>query len=140
MMTLLGSLFGFATSMIPSVINIYKEKKDREHEISLIRMQMEQQAQGHIERMEEVGARADIAETSAIYRTYSTGIIWVDALNGTVRPVITYAFFLLYAVIKIIQINLGGWTAAWNEEDQVIFATVISFYFGQRSMSKNRSK
>lgn len=141
MITLLSTIFGFAGSLIPSIISTYKEKKDREHELAIMRLQMEQQSLGHSERMEEIGAQADIAEASAIYRTYTTGITWVDALNGTVRPVITYAFFGLYATIKAAQIyatlksgiSIG---AVWGEEDQCIFATVISFYFGQRMMSK----
>ncbi|MFO1242038.1 MAG: hypothetical protein U1E36_02395 [Rickettsiales bacterium] len=37
---------------------------------------------------------ADIAESRALYQTYNTGIRWVDTLNGTVRPVIAYNFFL----------------------------------------------
>jgi hypothetical protein len=141
MISLLGSLLGLLGSTIPNIFNIYKEKKDREHEITLLQLQMQQQAQGHSERLEEIGANADIAESSAIYRTYTTNIVWVDALNGTVRPVITYAMFTLYMTVKGVQVvaaynNLVSWNDVWTEEDWCILSTVISFYFGQRAMTK----
>jgi hypothetical protein len=71
----------------------------------------------------------------------------VDALNGTVRPVLAYSFFLLYFVIKYMQFSMVDladpfpWQLEmlWSVEDQAIFAGIISFYFDQRAMSKVRS-
>jgi hypothetical protein len=99
---------------------------------------MAQQAQGHANRLEEIHVEADIAESRALYRTYNTGIRWVDALNGTVRPVIAYSFFILYASVKIMHFSADLPWLLWSEEDQAIFAGIISFYFGQRAMSKLR--
>lgn len=147
MITLLGAAFGFLSSVFPDVLKLYRDKKDREHELLILDMQMKQQAQGHSERLEEIGVQADIAETKAIYKTYKTGITWVDALNGTVRPVLAYAFFLLYFTVKWMQfyvIDLSGqplpWqmAALWSQEDQAIFAGIMAFYFGQRAMQKVR--
>ena len=102
-------------------------------------MQMDFQAQGHQERLEEINTNADIAESQALYKTYTTGISWVDALNGTVRPVIAYSFFILYAAVKIMHYSADLPWLLWTEDDQAIFAGIISFYFGQRAMSKLRS-
>lgn len=106
------------------------------------------QAQGHRERIEEITANADIAESAALYKTYSTGIEWVDALNGTVRPVLAYAFFLVFALNKaylaysfVPNPALPWITLAqvlWTPEDSVIFASIISFYFGSRALSRAR--
>ena len=145
-MTLLATLVGFISSAFPDLLKIWRDAADRKHELTILRMQMEQQAQGHAQRLEEINAQADISETRALYRTYSTGIRWVDALNGTVRPVLAYTFFLLYFVIKCMQfavVDLSNplpWHMAtlWSVEDQAIFAGIISFYFGQRAMSKVR--
>lgn len=145
-MTLLATLVGFISSAFPDLLKIWRDAADRKHELTILRMQMEQQAQGHSQRLEEINAQADISETRALYRTYSTGIRWVDALNGTVRPVLAYTFFLLYFVIKCMQfavVDLSNplpWHMAtlWSVEDQAIFAGIISFYFGQRAMSKVR--
>ena len=146
MMTLLATLVGFISSAFPDLLKIWRDAADRKHELTILQMQMEQAAQGHSQRLEEINAQADISETRALYRTYSTGIRWVDALNGTVRPVLAYTFFLLYFVIKCMQfavVDLSDplpWHMAtlWSVEDQAIFAGIISFYFGQRAMSKVR--
>lgn len=146
MITLLGSLLGFFGAAFPEILKYFADKRDNAHELATIKMQIEAQQQGHIAKLEEIGAKADIAEATAIYKTYNTGITWVDALNGTVRPVLAYAFFLLYAGLKVAQAGMIDWDAAlpwqitsmWNEEDQVIFAGIISFYFGQRAMGKLR--
>ena len=96
--------------------------------------------------LEEIQVVADGIEARALYKTYSIGIKWVDALNGTVRPVLAYSFFLLYASVKYAQISilldtvniLEAFPLIWHEEDQTIFAGIISFYFGARSFSKLR--
>jgi hypothetical protein len=147
MVTLLGSLIGFISAAFPDLLKIWRDAADRKHELTILRLQMEQAAQGHQQRLEEINALADIAESKALYKTYYSGIKWVDALNGTVRPVLAYAFFLLYFTIKCMQfamVDLGNplpWhmDMLWSVEDQAIFAGIISFYFGQRAMSKVRS-
>jgi hypothetical protein len=151
MITLIGSLLGFISSTFPSILRLWQDASDKKHELAILQMQMQMQfqAQGHQERIEEINAQADIAESAALYKTYSTGINWVDALNGTVRPVIAYAFFVLYATVKILAYHtaaVSGTTpffilhgTLWTGDDAAIFAGIISFYFGQRAMSKLHS-
>ncbi len=138
MITLIGALLGFISSAFPDLLKIWRDAADRKHELAILQMQMEQQRQGHTNRLEEINVQADIAESRALYKTYHTGIKWVDALNGTVRPVIAYSFFILYAVVKIMQFSADLPWLLWTAEDQAIFAGIISFYFGQRAMSKLR--
>ena len=138
MITLIGALLGFISSAFPDLLKIWRDAADRKHELAILQMQMEQQRQGHTHRLEEINVQADIAESRALYKTYHTGIKWVDALNGTVRPVIAYSFFILYAVVKAMQFSADLPWLLWTAEDQAIFAGSISFYFGQRAMSKLR--
>ena len=138
MITLLGALLGFISSAFPDLLKIWRDAADRKHELAILQMQMEQQRQGHTNRLEEINVQADIAESRALYKTYNTGIRWVDALNGTVRPVIAYSFVILYAVVKVMQFSADLPWLLWTAEDQAIFAGIISFYFGQRAMSKLR--
>jgi uncharacterized protein YdaL len=137
MLTLLGSLLGFLGSIVPDVFKMLQDRSDRNHELKIMDLQMQREQQGHNNRLEEINASADIAETKAIYKTYKVGIRWVDALNGTVRPVIAYAFFGLYAFVKFQQSIHTPWLI-WSASDEAIFAGIISFYFGQRAMSKVR--
>ncbi len=73
---------------------------------------------------------------------------WVDALRASVRPIITYAFFLLFASVKgsalYVLIVVEGILLAealpriWDPETQALFAAAMSFWFGQRALSKLR--
>jgi hypothetical protein len=146
MVTLLSSLIGFIGAMVPDVFALLRERQDRQFEREMLALQLKQQELGRSERLDEVRARTDAAEARALYQTWKTGVEWVDALNGTVRPVLAYAFFLLYASTKLLQWGLLDtasplpWQvqALWGEEDQAIFAGIISFYFGQRAFGKLR--
>ncbi len=144
MITLLGSLIGFFSAAFPDVLKLFRERADSKHELMVLQLQLQQQAQGHTERLAEIRTQADSAEIAALYKTYRTDIRWVDALNGTVRPVLAYAFFALYAALKAMEFALIDWATPlpwqlerlWSTEDQAIFAGIISFYFGQRAMRK----
>lgn len=138
MITLLGAIVGFISAAFPDLLKLFKDSQDRKHELTILKLQMEQQAQGHANRLEEIHVQADITESRALYKTFYSGIRWVDALNGTVRPVIAYSFFALYAVVKVMQFSADLPWLLWTEEDQAIFAGIISFYFGQRAMTKVR--
>ncbi len=144
MITLFGSLFGFFSAMVPELLRFVRDRDDRAHEIALLKLQLEQAASGRAERLDEIRLEQSASERIALYKTYHTGVEWVDALNGTVRPVLAYAFFLLYAIVKLWQFSMVDgalpWTlhSLWGQEDQAIFAGIISFYFGQRAFLKMR--
>ncbi|WP_244427054.1 hypothetical protein [Bartonella rattaustraliani] len=74
---------------------------------------------------------------------------WVEALGASVRPIITYAFFILFATVKTVVLlrimNEGydfttGLITVWDGETQALFAAVMSFWFGQRALAKMRLK
>ncbi len=142
MITLLSALLGFFGAMTPDILGLLRDRADRRHELAILALQIKQQEAGHSQRLEEIRIAAQAKEMTAIYKTYHSGVRWVDALNATVRPVLAYAFFLLYAGVKWHQFMLidGSlpWAvpSLWQEEDQAIFAGIISFYFGQRSFAK----
>ena len=98
MLTLLGSLLGFLSSTFPDLLKLWQDRADRHHELAILDRQMEQMRLGHNQRLEAIGLEADIAESRALYQHDSqpSGVRWVDALRASVRPVITYAFFMLF--------------------------------------------
>ena len=149
MLTLLGSLLGFVTSAFPDLLGLFRDSQDRNHELAILDRQLEQMKLGHQQRLEEIEVQADIAETKALYRhDKPVGVAWVDALRASVRPVVTYAFFLLFAGVKgsalYVLIAVEGLVLAdalpriWDPETQALFAAVMSFWFGQRALSKLR--
>ena len=149
MLTLLGSLLGFVTSAFPDLLGLFRDHQDRNHELAILDRQMEQMKLGHQQRLEEVEIQADIAESKALYRhDKPVGVAWVDALRATVRPVITYAFFMLFASVKgsalYVLIVMEGLLLdealprIWDPETQALFAAVMSFWFGSRALTKLR--
>lgn len=137
MVTLMGAFLGFLGALLPEAMKLWRDQKDKAHELAILDRQLAAQEAGHSQRMEAIGEWADVAEMQALHATYTTHIRWVDALNGTVRPVLAYAFFLLYAYVKFQQVAYTPWLL-WEEGDRAIFAGIISFYFGQRAMQKYR--
>lgn len=142
MMSLLGSLLGFGTSFLPEVLNYFKQQQEHKQRLELMKAQSEL-------RLKELDFEADIQESKGIYehdRSIDAGG-FVNALRGSVRPVITYAFFGLFcaveAVIVVKVLDSGGdWKAAvellWSSETQGLFAAIMSFWFGNRAVSKYR--
>jgi len=152
MLTLLGSLLGFISCVFPDLLRLWQDHQDRKHELAILDRQMEQMRLCHAQRLEEIAVEADIAESKALYRHDSrpSGVKWVDGLRASVRPVITYAFFLLFTTVKTaalyVLVSEKGLSVIqalpqiWDPETQALFAAVMSFWFGQRALAKARGK
>ena len=151
MLTLLGALLGFLSSSFPEVLKFFNQKRDRAHELAVMDKQIELSKSGQTSRLEEVRLQAESAEQVALYQHAQSSHVtqtslWVDALAASVRPVITYAFFGLYGVIKVSQWMLLTHTLStaqsfvflWSPEDEALFAAVMSFWFGHRALIKRK--
>lgn len=152
MLSILGSLLGFASSAVPAITDSFARKADHKHELDKMRVMAELRKSGYdhdIKMYNEMGAAQEherlIAHDVAISNTGG----WISALQRSVRPVITYAFFGLFCTIEIVllmealekgtdfaeAINL-----LWDDETKAIFAAIISFWFGSRAIEKSRKK
>lgn len=148
MITLLASLAGFLSSLVPEIMKYFVDRGDKKHELEILEYQVKLQKIKADGRLKEIIPQLNMFETQALYKTYKTGINWVDAFNGLVRPVLAYAFFGIYAYVKFLQYQIIAASMQlfevvnilWTLEDQAIFAGIISFYFGQRALSKVRGR
>ncbi len=152
MISLLGSLLGFGTSIIPEVIGIFKQKQADSHQLKMLEAKAKYADQMSKLKVAELDAQAEIEETKGLYehdKSIDAGG-FINGLRGSVRPVLTYMFVLAYLSTKgamiyaMIAVQDLDWTAAidmaWREEtDGVIFSAIISFWFGNRAMSKARA-
>jgi hypothetical protein len=152
MLSIIGSLLGFASSTAPAIMDHFQSKDNRKHEIDKMKTLAEIKAQGidlDMKVYEQMGADKEherlIAHDTAIQQ--STG--WTSALQKSVRPVITYAFFGLFATIEITllmdAIEKGtefseAIKLLWDDETKAIFAAIISFWFGSRAIEKARQR
>ena len=147
MMSLLGSLLGFGTSFLPEVLNFFKAGQEHKQKLETMKMEAELMEKRSQLKLQELDKEADIQESKGIYehdRSIDAGG-FVNALRGSVRPVITYAFFCLFVATEIVimvkVLETGGdWKDAvelmWSPEVQGLFAAVLSFWFGNRAVSK----
>ncbi len=144
MITLLASIVGFISSIIPDVLKLAQDRSNKKHQLDIINQQVSAHNQGITTEFEAYKIKSDQEETNNLYSTYKSGINWVDAINASVRPALAYAFFGLYSLVKYKQYEfLSSSMEArelveklWTVDDQAIFAGIISFYFGQRAILK----
>jgi hypothetical protein len=148
MLSLLGSLLGFGTSFLPKVMDYFQDRSDKKHELAVMEVQIRQQKELAIQKLEMVNVEADIREVEALQKSMQpTGVKWVDGLRGSVRPVITYAFFMLFVFVEVSAYlsltaqgvsGLDAVDAVWDEDTKALFAAVIAFWFGGRAINRAR--
>ena len=149
MISLLGTLLGFGTSIVPEVLGYFKQQQANKQEIAMLEAKATYASQLSELKVKELDAQAEIEGLYAHDRAIDAGG-FVNALRGSVRPVLTYAFFTLFATIKGVTLYTmvttegmdlsAGMLAIWDEETQAIFSAIIAFWFGNRAMSKAHAR
>ena len=147
MMTIIGSLLGFGTSFLPEVLNYFKRGQEQKYELQRMQMDMELMAKRSELNIAELDKEAEIKETEGLYKHDNVDAGgFINALRGSVRPIITYAFFGLFVAIKVtallslmnqtgVSLNMALDTI-WDDQTAGLFAAIMSFWFGNRAVSK----
>ena len=144
MLSLLGSLMGFGTSFLPKGMDYFQDKQDKAHELKLMAAQIDQQkVLGEI-KLQHMHVEADIKETAALMRhsskLQSKASPFITNLAASVRPCITYLLFLEFAALSVCVnmdwITMEQYKMIWNDEFQAVWAAVVSFWFGARTMAR----
>ena len=150
---------GFAGSAVPSGIDYFKEKSEKEKQMEFARLQMEAKAKGVDLDIRMLNAQADIDDRTSAREEQQrllehdsklgTQEGFINALRAFVRPFITYVFFLTFIGVKITlvwhTVGSGGdlqsaINVVWDDETEALFAAVMSFWFGSRAMPKHKKK
>ena len=160
MITLITTLVSFLAGGLPKLLGFFQDRADKSHEMAMARLQTERElelrkagfeAQQRVEeiRVEGQMIEAASAERSALYAhdiAIGQGASqWMVNLRAGVRPIITYGLFLLLVFVDVagfvyawqhsvdFQIMLNN---IWDDETQIIWASVISFWFGSQAFGK----
>jgi hypothetical protein len=171
MLTLISTFASFLMGGLPKILEFFQDKSDKSHELKLAQLQTERElqmlergyaAQAKIEeiRLDEIRTQsaadtqqaligAQQAEMNAIYAhdmSLNEGTSkWMKDLRASVRPVITYGFFLLLCVLDAVLAYKGFEAGVsfkelsdqlWDDETQALFASIIAFHFGGRAFGK----
>ena len=142
MLTLLGSLLGFGTSLLHKVMDYFQDKADKKHELEIMR------AQAEIE-LDKTAIEANIREIEAIHKEHA-GVVrkasrFFINLSASVRPIVTYLFVIEWCVITyaiaFLLIRQDGVTIEalrqiLDQDFMAIFAAIISFWFGDRRFGR----
>lgn len=159
MIELIGLLGGGLFRMLPTVIAFFKEGRDLKYE--LMRMQKEVE----LEKQRGANAQAEIAATSAAAvdgswasglvealraQTQVTGDKWLDRINVSVRPILTYWWcIVLYSSAKVLlawsayESSMGAAEIAdilITEFDRGVVGSIIGFWFVDRALRTSGQK
>jgi hypothetical protein len=160
MLTLISSLLSFLSGGLPNILNFFQDKSDKKHELQMAQLQTERElqmaekgfiAQAKVEEihLEQAQVEAQLSERQALYNhdiEISKGASrWVINIRSLVRPVITYGLFGLLVFVEIFgffyAIRTGvdfqvAMNLLWDDETQIIWSSVVSFWFGTQAFKK----
>lgn len=149
-----GLLLGGIARLAPEVLNWFDKKDERAHELALIDKNLaadKQRAEFALAQSRVDGDNQQTLQqfTAMIEATKAqgqmTGVKFIDALNQTVRPVITYWLFALYALAKVAVFValyhqsgslLEAARISWDADDRNMLAGILGFWFVNRVYAK----
>ena len=152
MITLISGLLGLFGSAIPELFKALTSYQDKKHELAMFDKQVKLSETGYKYQLDTANVQADTSELQTLYTSQKpSNIVWVDAVNQTVRPFVTYTLIMFYVAFKTAvffvmtstQIGLTSAEAVirlWNEDDMSLLSLVIGFWFGHRMLQKYRNK
>lgn len=162
MLTLASTFLSFLSGGLPTILDIFKDRGDKKHELEMMRLQSEREAvlaekgfkaQQNIEEIkaETAQIQATSAERIAMYK-HDAGLAdgastWVVNLRASVRPVVTYIFVLLLVVVDIAGIWYAYKTGvpfaaamenAFSDDEMLILSSIVAFWFGTQAFSRSK--
>jgi len=160
MFTLLTTVISFLSGGVPKLLDFFQDKSDKKHELELAQLQTSREIElkkagleveeriAHIET-EQVQITSDVTERQALYAhdiAIGQGASqWVINARAMVRPAVTYGMFMLFAFVEIFGF-VYAWKSGvafdvaldnlWDADTQIIWASIVSFWFGSQAFSK----
>lgn len=149
-LTIISTLLGILSSALPNLLRYFERRQELRYATEIMQIRADVAVKGFIVQEQEDLGKALIEEGESIRKhdaLTSAGGIW-DALRASVRPVITYTFFILFIFVKsavawvlLSQYELNLETMKqlsaiiFDDSTVAIFSTILGFWFGSRAMS-----
>jgi hypothetical protein len=147
-------LLGFVSSTIPSLLKYFERKQEIAYELELTKLKIEAAVRGYEVTTEIADIDASISEGESVRKhdALLDGGDYINALRASVRPVVTYAFFGLFLLVKLsvafVIIMHNGLTidnmelvqrTVLDEPTNAVFAVIVGFWFGSRNWEKTEA-
>jgi hypothetical protein len=160
MFTLLTTLISFLAGGVPKLLDFFQDRNDKAHEMDMAKLQTERElqmaekgyiAQAKIEEIhtEQISIQTAEKERESLYAhdiAIGQGASqWVINARAFTRSFITYGMFILFAFVEIFGFMYAWKTGVdfnvaldqlWDNETQIIWASVVSFWFGTQAFKK----
>lgn len=155
---LLGGGLGGVLRLIPEGIRYFSEKKDRDHEFRMTELQLKIDTARSEHEIDKVHAQGDAAAQAGEMQAFIeaikmqgqlTGVKWIDGLNSSVRPVVTYWWLILFTVYKAALLvssyyYFTTWdnfiAKLWTAQDAGTLSMILGFWFVDRSIRKQNGR
>lgn len=155
MIEILGLLGGAVTRLFPAVLGFFKEGRDLKYE--LLRMEKEhdlevlrgQNRQIEIQGMAQAAIDTNWSQgliAALDNQTKVTGDKWLDRINVSVRPILTYWWcVVLYTANKVLfavsayeaHMSLAQYgPILFTDFDRAVVGSIIGFWFVDRALRK----
>jgi hypothetical protein len=149
MLALLSPFIGIIGSLLPSIVRIFERKQEIKYEIELTKIKLDAaERQADLQySVEMVKSDSNLRQSALDHDKSIDGGKYINALRASIRPVITYTFFLLFVAVKVaaayVMLSTGQSVpemlkAVWDVETMSLFSTIIAFWFGSRVMEKQQ--
>lgn len=146
-LSLLSPFFGILGSLLPSVVKIFERKQEIKYELDMAKIAAETGRYTAEVQYDIEAVKANAVERQSLYDHDKSidGGKFINALRASIRPIITYSFFLLFVAVKsaaayVMIINGQDiptmLDAVWDVDTMSLFSTIIAFWFGSRVMEK----
>jgi hypothetical protein len=171
MLTILSTLISFLMGGLPKFLEFFQDRADKKHELELAQLQIQRElemrklgfeAQERVEhiRSEQLQNEAAAATNMAVIGAQQAEMValyahdtalnegtsqWMKNLRASVRPVLTYGFFMLLVFVDVAGFWYGYYMSVpfddllnmlWDSDTQALFASIIAFHFGGRAFGK----
>ncbi len=147
--TIVGSILGFLGSGIGPLLDFFNQKEMSKLEINKMEKSIEMSKLGFTQDQIMYGLKSKDEEHARLLRhdevITEKGTGWIGGLQRLVRPLITYTFFGLFVMVEwsIASAALDSGLPfdkaiqyVWDDNANAMFATVITFWFGNRVFEK----
>lgn len=155
MFAIIGAVIGFFQALVPDVIKLTQDKRDKAHELEMVKLQIQAQKDGATSHLEEIRTTSQAAESDALQKSYRSELKYSGKYSAGVRPTITYMAMGLYLLQKILLVYaiifmptlpwlVGTDTkmaqvavVVWTSFDETLMSWIIGFWFGSRQVKKD---